>query len=556
MTAARLSPAASLLRNSRLFAVPAAIALPPIEPSSEPVSFSSTATTIYPTRAAIETPLASLNQGDWGLKRPLPIKTTTKSGTPVIRYQRGIDTAEHVVDFESAADHVLTLKKYQELKQPFSYPQKLVSNSLPPPNAFDSRLDHTAPEPPPSSWLHEQSSDAEDDLPDHLKKAMPGIRQAWLQSPQQPMPREQTEELSIPGPHRRWRYTGPYLAGLNGLEFDEFLSTITNQERETFREVVKKDLQSTILHRRRQSALEEGRYGIEAEEQVLSNAQQPVKGELQASAEEQQTVKGEHQSLVKDLTFQKPMEPELPEVTEQEVMEHMRYLRSEPGKFGPLIAEFFDLADGVRPDNSSVADPYSYGRDTAAAVLYTEYGPPRTHPSAGLSYLKTDTTATNDVEKGPRSSKPEVVARMIKTTNIPNQGYRPSVGVAGFVVRALTNSEISTSTLFKFEAQDGGKKLVVEPTRATISSNGSVGLETKLMKDWRVENDGPVNPGERPTPLPEPAQLKTEDRNIPSMRGIGTRRPVQPKPVVRPSQPIADEMREIEQLYRKDAEML
>src|SRR5262249_42873165 len=113
MTAARLSPAATLLRNSKLFALPAALSLPAVEPSSEPLARSDSATTPYPTRAALETPSHSLNRGDWGLKRSLPVKTTTKSGTPTIRIRRGIDTPEHVADFESAADHVITLRKYQ-----------------------------------------------------------------------------------------------------------------------------------------------------------------------------------------------------------------------------------------------------------------------------------------------------------------------------------------------------------------------------------------------------------------------------------------------------------
>src|ERR1700761_4618926 len=151
MTAARLSPAANLLRNSRLFAIPAAVSLPTVEPSSEPISHSDSATTPYPTRAALETPLTSLNQGDWGLKRPLPIKTTTKSGTPLVRFQRGIDTPQHVVDFESAADHVLSLRKYQELNLRITLPAPKTKKALQEPRTspFEGELDNTADRPPP-----------------------------------------------------------------------------------------------------------------------------------------------------------------------------------------------------------------------------------------------------------------------------------------------------------------------------------------------------------------------------------------------------------------------
>ena len=122
MATTRLSPAATLLRQSRLFALPASLTPPTQDVSSQPAGRSDTATLPYPIRAAIETPLSSLNRGDWGLKRPLPLKSTTKSGTPVIRIQGGIDTREHVVDFESAADHALTLRKWQELHLPISKP--------------------------------------------------------------------------------------------------------------------------------------------------------------------------------------------------------------------------------------------------------------------------------------------------------------------------------------------------------------------------------------------------------------------------------------------------
>src|SRR5947207_14955187 len=71
-------------------------------------------------RPAIETPRSSVARGDWGLKRPLPSKsTTTSSSSPVVRVNN-LDTFEHITDFESAADHTVTLEKWQELSFPIS----------------------------------------------------------------------------------------------------------------------------------------------------------------------------------------------------------------------------------------------------------------------------------------------------------------------------------------------------------------------------------------------------------------------------------------------------
>src|SRR5947207_4919817 len=109
--AARVSPAANLLRKSRLFALPPSLSPPVQPPTSSQVSESDTATLPYPIRAAIETPRSSLARGDWGLKRPLPSKsTTTSSSSPVVRVNY-LDTFEHITDFESAADHTVTLEK-------------------------------------------------------------------------------------------------------------------------------------------------------------------------------------------------------------------------------------------------------------------------------------------------------------------------------------------------------------------------------------------------------------------------------------------------------------
>ncbi|KAL4807159.1 mitochondrial ribosomal protein subunit-domain-containing protein [Aspergillus unguis] len=145
MAAAKLSPTARLLRNSRLFALPQAInshAATEYKASHE----SDTATLPHPTRAAIVTPGSSLAKGDWGLKRPLPAKSTSlKSSRPVVRIKE-LDTFEHVTDFESAADHTVTLEKFQELNMPISLPVQVgyASNVIPRHQSpFEANYDNT-----------------------------------------------------------------------------------------------------------------------------------------------------------------------------------------------------------------------------------------------------------------------------------------------------------------------------------------------------------------------------------------------------------------------------
>ncbi|KAI5858467.1 mitochondrial ribosomal protein MRP51 [Tricharina praecox] len=106
MSTKTLSPAAHLLRNSRLMAMPAPVPPPPS------LSITTPPPAPYPTLQAITTPRSSAFRGDWGLKRGLPLSTSAKS--IYMRYG-ALDTIEHMTTFESAHDDVYTLRKWQEL---------------------------------------------------------------------------------------------------------------------------------------------------------------------------------------------------------------------------------------------------------------------------------------------------------------------------------------------------------------------------------------------------------------------------------------------------------
>lgn len=163
--------------------------MPPQEPpTSKTVFESDTATLPYPTRASIVTPASSLKGGDWGLKRPLPAKSTSdKSARPVIRVNAH-DTFEHVTDFDSAADHTVTLTKFQELNLPMSLPSKVnySSNFLPGHQSpFELEVDNT----------------------------------------------ETSQDLTRPGA-RQFRQSGPWLAGQTEAEFQSYLKKVRRSKPE------------------------------------------------------------------------------------------------------------------------------------------------------------------------------------------------------------------------------------------------------------------------------------------------------------------------------------
>ncbi|KAJ4982499.1 hypothetical protein SVAN01_12006, partial [Stagonosporopsis vannaccii] len=145
-----LSPTAHLLRNSRLFALPAPLPRPVVgETSGAGVTKASPSATLpYPTHQAIATTKSSLARGDWGLKRNLPARShLLQTSDPVLRITQ-LDTIEHVTDFDSAADHVRTRQKWEHMGVPLMKGmqnlQRRDVTGAPPTSAFEPRDDTTA----------------------------------------------------------------------------------------------------------------------------------------------------------------------------------------------------------------------------------------------------------------------------------------------------------------------------------------------------------------------------------------------------------------------------
>lgn len=438
MPAVRLSPSGSLLRNSRLFALPAALHSP-----REGDFGSDTATTPHPIRAALETPLISLNRGDWGLKRHLPTKTTTKSGSPTFRIKGGIDTADHVTDFESAADHVITLRKFQELNIRTVFPVKDDRFKTRLTSVFTPELDNTTDTPLQLDVQAKSSSH----LPSHLQASLEQFEKDQIESAEaqvQPVDRTQSSSSGVePEPPRRWRFSGPYLAGISELEFSSFLEKITPQKMREFKELVKSELAMIRTQERRYELVAQGR------------------------AEEQS-----------DATV---------EIADEDVEQYLKTLRSDTAKFGPLIAQFFDLADGPRPVG---AENWPYGRQTSAAEQYRESGPPALHPSAGLTYHQAVNYTINDVKNGPLVGNRAFPARILNSYNISNDVIQPVVGVAGFVARLREKSFKKRS--MAWAAEKDGRKTVVTPKYVTLKEDGRVQLTATVMENSVLEDNEPV----------------------------------------------------------------
>lgn len=485
MATTKLSPAASLLRRSRLFALPSSLAPPAQEVSSQPEGRSDTATLPYPIRAALETPLYSLNRGDWGLKRPLPLKSTTKTGSPVIRVQGGIDTREHIADFESAADHALTLKKWQELHLPVSKPVNISSRHHGiGKSVFDPAFDNTTipANPARDTRLTDGTSGTEAEGRSPIDKNSPATNP------------------------KRWRHRGPWLAGMTGIEFEAYLKEAVRRRTADFRMRVRKHLVADRREKRRRQALEEG--------------------------------EGVGSTVVEV------------EVTDEEIRDHMRLLRSKPEMLGPMIAEFLDLPEGPSSQGSWTNDiVFPYGRSTLAAPVYADVGPPKTHPSAGLSYLKIgpDTYARNDPLYGAQRAPPPVQARVLKTRRGPGS-ITATIGIAGVIADDTEPSTRSIGMYTSFRPQPGGRKGLVKLKSASINSNGTINLNvasnssSASFSQYRLAEDDSVVREQGPT-MTAATAAKSANFSMPTLDWGYQRQS-------RSQAPSADTQRGIDQLKR------
>ncbi len=182
--------------------------------SAQAIFDSDTATLPHPIHQTITTPQASRKRGDWGFKRPLPLRSTTKTSTPLIRVE-AIDTFEHVTEFGSSADHSITLQKWQEMGVPLSTPVTKTNTGL-----YDGQ---------------ERKSVFEVDI-DSIAEANGGV-----------LGREDT----------RWKFKGPWLAGQTEGDFNHFILTEVRKRKADFQKYLRTACAKALTTEARQAAVGE-----------------------------------------------------------------------------------------------------------------------------------------------------------------------------------------------------------------------------------------------------------------------------------------------------------
>lgn len=428
MSKAANSPTARLLQSSRLFSIPRPLPQPQLETISSTGVYraSDTATLPYPTHQAIATPASSHHRGDWGLKRPLPKKATQDTSTPHIRVSAQ-DTPEHITDFGSAADHTQTQAKWQEMGIPVVLRPAKDANGkpLPPLSAFEDGLDNT------------------------------------------------TLERGGSEQQQRWKYQGPWIAGMQEGDFDLYTQKL-GRRRAEWKAYLRNHIAEQRLADRRRAAQEMG-------EALTQQAIASLREELRPNDAEIQEVE-------KDLRDSHQIEGLSSQLTS-------------------LISQFLDLP-AVRSTDDFQASvktrPLSGLMANFNFENSPESAPPSTHPSAGLSYLRTSAVMENHPVHGPQSHRSPVLSRVVRPRNSVNgTEHQAKLGVGGVITPDPITANFSGRTYptaanrqNAYDADtmaasmdpdlEGGNKMYVHPKHAYIDEDGRIRLTVERGKDESI----------------------------------------------------------------------
>lgn len=455
----RLSPTANLLRNSRLFSLPTPLPRPNVgETTGAGVTKASDSATLpYPTHQAITTTQSSLARGDWGLKRNLPARShLLQTSDPVLRITQ-LDTIEDVTDFDSAADHVRTRQKWEEMSVPMlRHAASADVTASTPPSAFEARDDITAYR---RDGLDESGlflrALKQNKRAREIRAASNGGREEQF-TPFQPPPVNAEAHNN-----RRWKHDGPWLPGQGAAEFTAYLNKEISKRRSEFHEHLVEFVKNEIYTTRQLAAARSGDIA-------------PMDA---AEAQAWQTAR----------------EKEWAAITPQQIDAGIKALRKEAANnplgsrlVTKLITPFLRLPPVTQKNKVYVQS----GSDYDNFIIDPERAPTSTHPSAGLGYLRTRSYLASHPILGPQANPAPIPSRVLQPRSTAfNRDNHARLGVGGFVARDPFSAALqrdakpNNSRARDVESIDidtpGGKKILVQPRYAGVSNDGRIHLKVQ-----------------------------------------------------------------------------
>lgn len=259
------------------------------------------------------------------------------------------------------------------------------------------------------------------------------------------------------GPLRaeRWKYNGPWVAGKTEGEFQAYLKKIRRRKGE-FREYLREYVRAQHTSDRKREYQAEGR----DESELKKN---PV------------------------------------EVDDRLLDDEIKRIRGDPtlgSTLSTVIREFLDLPalpTRLPSSSSSFSNSSTYTslhEETAKMLAKAETGPPKTHPSAGLSYLRSASYVQNHHILGPQAERTPVQARILSPKYLGQTQIHGKLGVGGVVSDTAQDSTFDDKNVPGLGHLDidteGGGKVWVSPLDATIDAKGRIKLRVKRARTEAV----------------------------------------------------------------------
>lgn len=272
---------------------------------------------------------------------------------------------------------------------------------------------------------------------------------------------EEQLDNTDPNAKQRWKYKGPWLAGMQDGEFERWLDD-TLKKSGSSRSAWRRFLHKKLWAEKKAEAAREQR-----------NSRLSLDGGAVAPAEVEQP-------------------------TPSELQQYQKRLREEHNSHGlsstltAHICEFLDLPNVYTQPQSSVGfNPMQALQIANLTNADSETGPPTTHPSAGLGHLRTAAVMTNHPIQGPVKERIAVESRVVRPRTQLGKvlEYVAKVGVGGIVADdavSATSKSPSSSRGGESEAdkaahslddlsEDGGK-IWITPRDAYIDHRSRIKL--------------------------------------------------------------------------------
>ncbi|KAF2484817.1 mitochondrial ribosomal protein MRP51 [Neohortaea acidophila] len=301
----------------------------------------------------------------------------------------------------------------------------------------------------------------------HSEENAVGVFEAWLDNTdpdappltiRRPVAGRMVVEQS-PKQMQRWKHRGPWLAGMQDGDFERYVGEKIGKKKEEWRAFLGKKWRANEIQRAKSDARKTEEPLTEEQVREMENLQ-PT--EEQLSAYEKQ-LRDDHayQGLSSNLTA--------------------------------LISAFLDLP-AVYSAAASRLNPNGLYNQLISAVE-GDRGPPTTHPSGGLSHLRTDAIMHNHPIYGPQRDKPPVEARVVRprTRNGAVLEYMAKLGVGGIVTDDSHSATSRSPETGNMKPEDrathaldenthGGNRLWVHPEVATMDHNSRVHLRVNRAR--------------------------------------------------------------------------